>query len=100
MNENMIQNELLEETTTVMDAVNDNADLTMLDMAADPVSTSNVASGIMIGFAGVGVVATAAAAGFGIYKLVKFIKKKTSESKAAAAASESLAEELIDDVEE
>ena len=52
-------------------------------------------AGVVLGFAGVGVASTLAGAGFGIYKLVKFIKGKADAKKAAAPVAESEAVEEI-----
>lgn len=51
-------------------------------------SADRAMAGVVLGFAGVGVASTLAGAGFGIYKLVKFLKGKSAAKKAAAEKDE------------
>ena len=51
----------------------------------------------ILGFAGVGVAAVLGGAGFGTYKLVKHIKKKVADKKAAVVQqTEAIVEEIIE----
>ena len=55
----------------------------------------------VLGFAGVGVAAVLGGAGFGTYKLVKHIKKKVADKKAAEAQqTEAVVEEIVEETAE
>ncbi|MBP5596953.1 MAG: hypothetical protein J6Y02_16335 [Pseudobutyrivibrio sp.] len=65
----------------------------------EPVAkTNNVMSGVLLGFAGLGVIESCAIAGFGVYKLVKYLKAKKAQK--AAAEVVDIVEEPVEVVEE
>ena len=81
-------NDQIEAAATELQGMDLPSDFKAIDIPATEPKSNAVMSGVLLGFAGLGVIESLGLAGFGVYKLVKHIKAKKAEKLAAAADAE------------
>lgn len=79
-------NDQIEAAATELQGMEIPSELKTLDIPSVEPKSNAVMSGVLLGFAGLGVIESLGLAGFGVYKLVKHIKAKKAEKLAAAEA--------------
>lgn len=81
-------NNQIEAAATELQGMEIPSEFKTLDIPSVEPKSNAVMSGVLLGFAGLGVIESLGLAGFGVYKLVKHIKAKKAEKLAAAAEAE------------
>ena len=81
-------NDQIEAAATEPQGMDIPSDLKIIDLPSVEPKSNAVMSGVLLGFAGLGVIESLGLAGFGVYKLIKHIKAKKAEKLAATAEAE------------